>query len=158
MMTCDSRREIKVADICRNTVLIYIVWRGGKARSNMVSMIFASVEIVLTVPVGPPVPPPPAPTTLLKYLLYLYSLITGSVLSARSATARRGSSAKSEDGGEGLPQTNDAICCIAASDKILMVARESGLVQRYALPNVALTNKYQINTKAHKLALNCNST
>ena len=59
---------------------------------------------------------------------------------------------------QGLPQTNDAICCIAASDKILMVARESGLVQRYALPNVALTNKYQTNTKAHKLALNCNST
>ena len=44
------------------------------------------------------------------------------------------------------------------SEKILMVARESGLVQRYALPNIALTNKYQINTKAHKLALNCNST
>ena len=88
----------------------------------------------------------------------LQNSFPGSVLSARSATARRGSSAKSEDGGEGLPQTNDAICCIAASDKILMVARESGLVQRYALPNVALTNKYQINTKAHKLALNCNST
>ena len=110
-----------------------------------------------------PLPHPPALTALLFSICYisiheLQNSIPGSVLSARSATARRGSSAKSEDGGEGLPQTNDAICCIAASDKILMVARESGLVQRYALPNVALTNKYQINTKAHKLALNCNST
>ena len=110
---------------------------------------------------GPSAPPPgfDSPASICYISIHeLQNSIPGSVLSARSATARRGSSAKSEDGGEGLPQTNDAICCIAASDKILMVARESGLVQRYALPNVALTNKYQINTKAHKLALNCNST
>ena len=40
--------------------------------------------------------------------------ISGSVLSARSASARRDSKSGSESGGEGLPQTNDAICCIAA--------------------------------------------
>lgn len=67
-------------------------------------------------------------------------------------------SAKSASQSDQIQPTNDPICCLTASDKILMIARESGLVQRYALPNVALTNKYQINTKAHKLALNCNST
>ena len=70
-------------------------------------------------------------------------------------------SAKSEGGSSGagqFPVTNDPICCITASEKNLLVARESGLVQRYALPNVALTNRYHISTKAHKLALNCNST
>lgn len=76
----------------------------------------------------------------------------GNVLSARG---HRGS-AKSDQ--SDIQPTNDPICCITASDKILMIARESGLIQRYALPNVALTNKYQVNTKAHKLALNCNST
>ena len=82
----------------------------------------------------------------------------GSVLSAtRTSGARRNSSAKSSESDQIVP-TSDPICCITASDKILMVSRESGVVQRYALPNVALTNKYQIQTKAHKLALNCNST
>ena len=42
--------------------------------------------------------------------------------------------------------------------KNLLVVRESGLVKSYALLNVALTNRYHISTKAHKLALNCNST
>merc|ERR1719270_1676383 len=54
--------------------------------------------------------------------------------------------------------SNDPICCIVASDKILLITRESGALQRYALPNIALTNKYTLQTKPHKLALNCNST
>ena len=54
--------------------------------------------------------------------------------------------------------SNDPICCIVASDKILLIARESGSLHRYALPNVALTNRYTLQTKPHKLALNCNST
>ncbi len=77
----------------------------------------------------------------------------GSVLSARARASATGS-----NGSDAIQPTNDPICCITARDKVLMVARESGLVQRYAMPNVALTNKYHINTKAHKLALNCNST
>lgn len=54
--------------------------------------------------------------------------------------------------------TADPICCIAASEKILLVARESGSILRYALPNVAQTNRYTVNTKPYRLALNCNST
>jgi WD repeat-containing protein 35 len=66
-------------------------------------------------------------------------------------------SANSDKSSEITP-TTDPICCMTSSDKILIIARESGMIQRYAMPNVALTNRYQINTKPHKLALNCNST
>jgi len=59
---------------------------------------------------------------------------------------------------EDISNTSDPICTLTASDKMLVIARESGQIQRYALPNVALTNRYHINTKAHKLALNCTST
>ena len=59
---------------------------------------------------------------------------------------------------EEINPSSDPICCIVASDKILLIARESGSLNRYALPNVALTNRYTLQTKPHKLALNCNST
>ena len=71
-------------------------------------------------------------------------------------TVRGGS--KSTNADEDISATHDPICCIVASDKILLVARESGSLHRYALPNVALTNRYTLQTKPHKLALNCNST
>ena len=38
------------------------------------------------------------------------------------------------------------------------MARESGCLQRYALPSVALTNKYNINCRPHKLVLNSTSS
>ena len=54
--------------------------------------------------------------------------------------------------------TDDPICCVVASEKILVVARESGSLHRYALPALALTNRYSLATKPHKMSLNCNST
>jgi len=54
--------------------------------------------------------------------------------------------------------TQDPICCIGASDKVLIVGRESGTLQRYSLPNIALTHRYSLATKPHRLAVNCNST
>ena len=54
--------------------------------------------------------------------------------------------------------SQDPICCLAASDKVLMVGRESGLIQRYSLPNIALTNRYNTNTKPFKMDINCNLT
>ena len=70
-------------------------------------------------------------------------------------SSRAGGMASMEDE---ISPSNDPICCIVASDKILLIARESGSLHRYALPNIALTNKYTLQTKPHKLALNCNST
>ncbi|XP_058282761.1 WD repeat-containing protein 35 isoform X1 [Hylobates moloch] len=52
--------------------------------------------------------------------------------------------------------TRDPICAITASDKILIVGRESGTIQRYSLPNVGLIQKYSLNCRAYQLSLNCN--
>ncbi|XP_012869217.1 PREDICTED: WD repeat-containing protein 35 [Dipodomys ordii] len=54
--------------------------------------------------------------------------------------------------------TRDPICAITASDKTLIVGRESGTVQRYSLPNVALIQKYCLHCRAYQLSLNCNSS
>ncbi|XP_063298196.1 WD repeat-containing protein 35 [Pelobates fuscus] len=53
--------------------------------------------------------------------------------------------------------TRDPVCCITASDKVLIVSRESGIVHRYSLPNVALVQKYSLSYRAYQMSLNCNS-
>ncbi|XP_017782759.1 PREDICTED: WD repeat-containing protein 35 [Nicrophorus vespilloides] len=57
-----------------------------------------------------------------------------------------------------LQPSNDPICCIAASDRALVIGRESGNLQHYALPHCALCNRYKIGSRPHKMAINCNST
>uniref|UniRef100_A0A8C9FCA5 WD repeat domain 35 n=1 Tax=Pavo cristatus TaxID=9049 RepID=A0A8C9FCA5_PAVCR len=68
----------------------------------------------------------------------------------------------SEDGhldySKAVEGTRDPICAITASDKILLVGRESGTIQRYSLPNVGIIQKYTLNCRAHQLSLNCNSS
>lgn len=54
--------------------------------------------------------------------------------------------------------TKDPICCVTASEKILIVGRESGTFQRYLLPQVALTHRYNVTCKPLKTALNCSSS
>ena len=54
--------------------------------------------------------------------------------------------------------TDDPICALACSDKTLIVARQSGTLHRYALPNIALINKYRLGSRPHSLALNCTTT
>uniref|UniRef100_A0A8C3LWV4 WD repeat-containing protein 35 n=1 Tax=Chrysolophus pictus TaxID=9089 RepID=A0A8C3LWV4_CHRPC len=54
--------------------------------------------------------------------------------------------------------TRDPICAITASDKILLVGRESGTIHRYSLPNVGIIQKYTLNCRAQQLSLNCNSS
>lgn len=54
--------------------------------------------------------------------------------------------------------TADPICCVAISEAVLLVGRESGLVQEYTVPQVALCNRYTMATRASKMAINCNST
>ncbi|XP_069691780.1 WD repeat-containing protein 35 isoform X3 [Periplaneta americana] len=57
-----------------------------------------------------------------------------------------------------MQATADPICCLAASEKTLIIGRESGSLQRYSLPQVALTNRYTLNCRPYKLAINCNTT
>ncbi|XP_078204571.1 WD repeat-containing protein 35 isoform X5 [Callithrix jacchus] len=62
------------------------------------------------------------------------------------------------DYSKAIQGTRDPICAITASDKILIVGRESGTIQRYSLPNVGLIQKYSLNYRAYQLSLNCNSS
>lgn len=56
-------------------------------------------------------------------------------------------------------ETNtDFICSLAVSEKILLVARESGIINEYSVPNVALRNRHKVGSKIIKISINCNST
>ncbi|KAJ8668012.1 hypothetical protein QAD02_009675 [Eretmocerus hayati] len=52
----------------------------------------------------------------------------------------------------------DPICSISATDKILLVGRESGMIQQYSLPQVTLTKRYSSARSPWKLSINCDST
>ncbi|XP_045482678.1 WD repeat-containing protein 35 isoform X2 [Harmonia axyridis] len=52
----------------------------------------------------------------------------------------------------------DPICCIACSNKCLLIGRESGTIQYYALPHIVLTKRYKVQARPHKIAINCSST
>lgn len=54
--------------------------------------------------------------------------------------------------------TTDPICCITASDKVFLVARESGIIQHYALPHVTLVLRYSVHSRPYTISLNCDST
>lgn len=54
--------------------------------------------------------------------------------------------------------TKDEICCLAASDKILLIGRDSGTIQEYVLPNIAICNRHNLSNRACKISINCNST
>jgi hypothetical protein len=49
-------------------------------------------------------------------------------------------------------ETGDAIACIAASDKCLIVARESGTIMRYSLPHVAYESKFIVRCRPQQIA------
>ena len=54
--------------------------------------------------------------------------------------------------------TKDPICFVTSSDKVLLIARESGIIQEYVLPNVAICNRHSFPNRAYKMSINCNST
>ncbi|KAJ8387955.1 hypothetical protein AAFF_G00148890 [Aldrovandia affinis] len=62
------------------------------------------------------------------------------------------------DFGKAFTATRDPICCSTATDKTLILGRESGTIQRYSLPNIGLVQKYSLNYRAYQLSLNCNSS
>lgn len=57
-----------------------------------------------------------------------------------------------------LNPTKDPICCIALSETILLVGRESGSVNEYSIPHIALRNHHTLTTRATKMSINSNST
>lgn len=54
--------------------------------------------------------------------------------------------------------TPDPICCIAISESILLIGRESGTINEYSVPNVALRNRHSLSNPPYKIAINSNST
>jgi len=54
-------------------------------------------------------------------------------------------------------ECKDPISAITASDKNLIVARESGMVHRYTLPHISLEQKNVVRCRPHLLRLNCSS-
>ncbi|KAJ9582947.1 hypothetical protein L9F63_022708, partial [Diploptera punctata] len=56
-----------------------------------------------------------------------------------------------------MQATANPICCMTASEKTLIIGRESGSLQRYSLPQVALTNRYTLNCRPYKLSINSDS-
>lgn len=57
-----------------------------------------------------------------------------------------------------IQATSDPICCLAVTEKILLIGRESGTVQRYSLPQVALVHRYPLSCRPNSIAINCDST
>jgi WD repeat-containing protein 35 len=54
--------------------------------------------------------------------------------------------------------TADAIAAISASQRYLVVGRESGALHRYTLPHISLDAKYTLRCRPAQLHLNCDSS
>lgn len=54
--------------------------------------------------------------------------------------------------------SQDPICCIAVSESLLLIGRESGLIHEYTLPHLVLRNRHYLQIKCYKMAINCNSS
>ncbi|KAK3238460.1 WD repeat-containing protein 35 [Cymbomonas tetramitiformis] len=54
--------------------------------------------------------------------------------------------------------TNDPVCAICASDKCLLLGRESGIVNRYSLPHLSVENTYVLRCRPQVMELNSNSS
>lgn len=55
-------------------------------------------------------------------------------------------------------ETTDPIFSISATDNILLIGRESGMIQQYSLPQVTLTKRYATTRNPCKISINCDST
>uniref|UniRef100_A0A7S2LS93 Anaphase-promoting complex subunit 4 WD40 domain-containing protein n=1 Tax=Zooxanthella nutricula TaxID=1333877 RepID=A0A7S2LS93_9DINO len=52
----------------------------------------------------------------------------------------------------------DPIACITATEQCFLVAKESGVVQRYSLPHVSLETRFALRCRPQVIAGNCDST
>ena len=54
--------------------------------------------------------------------------------------------------------TNDPITCLASHETMLLIARESGVVQVYMLPQLIFSNRHTVECRPQKIAVNCDAT
>uniref|UniRef100_A0A0G4GH72 Uncharacterized protein n=1 Tax=Chromera velia CCMP2878 TaxID=1169474 RepID=A0A0G4GH72_9ALVE len=76
--------------------------------------------------------------------------------------ALNGGTAQAHEKGEfqhpGPAVSQDPVACLGASEDTLIVARESGAIQRYAVPELILQYKFLIKCRPQMASVNCNST
>ena len=58
----------------------------------------------------------------------------------------------------GRGPTADLIIAVGASQSILLVARESGLMHRYSLPHISLDHQYTLRCRPQSILINCDSS
>ena len=59
---------------------------------------------------------------------------------------------------QGREPTPDLIIAMGASQSLLLIARESGLMHRYSLPHIALDHQYTLRCRPQAILVNCDST
>jgi len=59
---------------------------------------------------------------------------------------------------QGRDPTPDQIIAMGASQSVLLVARESGVMHRYSLPHLSLDQQYTLRFRPQSIAINCDST
>lgn len=60
--------------------------------------------------------------------------------------------------GEARIDDNSCICALAMSDELVLVARTSGVINEYMLPQLKIRNQYKTGIHfIHKMAINSNS-
>lgn len=55
-------------------------------------------------------------------------------------------------------RTDDAIACVCASEKLLVLARESGVLKFYNMPLLTYSHQTKLQCRPYQLEINCNST
>lgn len=59
---------------------------------------------------------------------------------------------------KGREPTSDVIIAVAASQSMLLVARESGQMNRYSLPHISLDHQYTLRCRPQSILINCDSS
>eukprot|EP00040_Diaphanoeca_grandis_P015836 m.81289 g.81289 ORF g.81289 m.81289 type:complete len:1161 (-) comp25403_c0_seq3:252-3734(-) len=75
-----------------------------------------------------------------------------------SPSSAKDDMAKFLNTGKLTKEPRDAISCISASTKLLVIGKDSGSMQNYSLPTLALGNTHQLNCRPEILSLNCDSS
>ena len=59
---------------------------------------------------------------------------------------------------QGRQPSKDGVAAVAASSTCLLVGRESGELNRYSLPHLAMERKYTLRARPQAMAVNCDTT
>lgn len=84
--------------------------------------------------------------------------VTRRLLHIDDAASTSASSGDAVDFNAAFKRSDDPIACVCASEKMLVVARESGVVKFYSMPLVTFSHQAKLACRPYQLEINCNST